>query len=335
MTDLVKPGQLYEVLPDGRWAFFFDSSTLRTFTECEQMFFYRYVKNYGVRGRAFKTEIGSWWSHTLELYYKSFQAGDLTVDKAADFALHVWAEKQMPALRARYPKSYADFGGENGAIVMVVQYYAKMNPVDERHWKVVAAEEGAGRLRELKVGEDDKVVVYYIVKPDLFVIEDDKYLMPVDHKTKDYIWPKLIHTFKPHQQLMGYIVAGQQLAHEVGLSHLVVNRCAVNVAARREPGPKAKERDRFTRYPVQYSASQLHEWRVRTIEAARRMRDCFERHAWQWNDSACHKFGGCNYRVLDAQPPEAREQIVKATFDIGEIWTPYKTDEELFGDDSE
>jgi len=31
-------GQLFQVLPDGRWAFWFDNSTSSTYTECQEKF---------------------------------------------------------------------------------------------------------------------------------------------------------------------------------------------------------------------------------------------------------------------------------------------------------
>ncbi len=48
----VKPGTLYNVLPDGRWEFFFDNYTITTHTTCEQKFGYSHVEHLGTPGRA-------------------------------------------------------------------------------------------------------------------------------------------------------------------------------------------------------------------------------------------------------------------------------------------
>src|SRR5260370_1206636 len=80
---------------------------------------------------------------------------------------------------------------------------------DENHWKVLSVEEGAGRKKELLVGETSSVRVYYITLPDLFVLVDKTNLVPVDHKTKDYIDPRLQHQFNPHLQTCGYIWAAR------------------------------------------------------------------------------------------------------------------------------
>lgn len=324
---LVKPGQLYELMPDGRWAFFFDSSTVRSFLSCEMLFYERHVRNIRPRGRKIKTDLGQWWSHTMELYYNALRAGDLTQQKVIEFALHAWSECKMEELKVSFPKSYTKFGGQHGAILMATQYFENYVDVDFRSWKVVSVEEGSGRLREILVGENDKVVVYYIVKPDLFIIEDGKYLSPVDHKTKDTITSELVHTFKPHQQMMGYLVAGQQLATQLGLD-VVVDRCMINVAARNEPGPRAKRQDRFLRIPISYSHKQLFDWRMRTIEVATRLRYCFENNVWLWNDDACHKYGGCEFRPLHSTDSEAWPVKIKADYDVVNPWIPYQTEQE-------
>lgn len=324
----VTPGQLYEIQPDGRWAFFFDSSTLRDFTNCEMLFYEKHVRNIRPRGqRKPKTDLGSWWSRTMELYYNALRVDDLTLQNVIEFALHSWDEMKMEEIKVAYPKSYADFGGMQGAVLMATQYYENYVNVDARDWKIVSVEEGAGRLREVMVGEDEQVLVYYIVKPDLFVIENGKFLCAVDHKTKDIIKSDLIHTFKPHQQLMGYLVAGQQLATQLRMD-VTVDRSIINVAARDEPGPRSKNQNRFMRIPVTYTQDQLQQWRVRTVESARRMRYCFERNFFQWNTDACHKYGGCEFRPLHSQDRNAWPISINANYDKVAPWVPYKTQQE-------
>lgn len=335
ITDkLVPVGKLYEKLPDGRWAFFFDSSAIRSFTECEAYFKLRHIDNIGTRGRAWKRDVGSWWSSTLELYYKAYRANaqSVSLSDMMEFAIHAWDEHKMDEFEAMMPATYNDFGGRKGAILMAGDYYHWSMPIDSMSWeRIISVEEGAGRLREIHIGENKSVIVYYIVKPDLFVLNKQMLIEPVDHKTKDYIQARLIHSFKPHQQLQGYIVAAQEIANEMGIK-TVVDRCTVNVAARNVPGPRAKQQERFTRFPVYYSAYELAEWRTRTVETATRLRYCIENDVWLWNDSACHKYSGCMFRPIHAASPDARATVIRSAFEILPPWTPYKTDGEE-GDD--
>jgi hypothetical protein len=326
---LVKPGQLYEVDADGTWRFFFDSSMIRSFRECPQLFKYKYVDNIRGRGNHFKTAVGSWWSSTMELYYNAFRAKDLTRTSAVEFALHEWNEHKMQQTFAvNWPDSYNKFGGQLGAAEMASEYWDWAHTLDERSWDVVSVEEGSGRLREIFIGKMEnihgvKVEVYYIIKPDLYVIENNV-LMPVDHKTKDYLKSGMQHEFKPHFQTMGYIIAAQELSNDLKLG-LQPDRCLINVAARNKPGPAAKVQERFRRFPISYSVSQLAEWREKVLATAIELRQCFESGIWSWTESTCHKFGGCTYRALDSVPADARLTVIKAAYDIGESWVPYKT----------
>jgi len=323
---LVKPGELYKILPNGQWEFFVDSSALREFLDCEAKFELRYIQCIRSRGREFKTEIGSWWSATLELYYNAFRSGSLTRSDVVDFASHTWDDKNMDELQVDVPKSFADFGGKMGAVAMALEYHEWATPLDTARWKVISVEEGSGRLRELLVGETPHVKAYYIVKPDLFVVEDGV-LTPIDHKTKDFINPRLIHDYKPHLQTLGYVFAGQELARSLGLD-VQCDRTTINVAARKVPKTKETNKPRFMRFPVQYSVDQITSWRTRVVRACERIRYCIENNIFAWNDNSCHKYSGCQYRPIHSQPEGSWPVIIQSSFVKGEPWVPYLTDGE-------
>lgn len=325
---LVKPGQLYEVCPDGIWNVFLDASMLKVFLDCEQKFFYKYIMNLRLKGGVnWKSELGSWWSSTMQLYYNSFRQGDLDKELVAEFALQAWNDRKMGQFQVSVPKSYADFGGEAAAVLMALRYYDETHVYDETHWKVLSVEEGAGRRKELLVGSNDKVRVYYITLPDLMVLIDDSKLVPVDHKTKDYIDSRLQHQFNPHLQTCGYIWTARYFALQQALN-VTTNECLINVAARNEPGPKAKNDQRFKRIPVHYAPEQLDSWALRVVKAAERLRYCIESGFFQWNDDSCHKYSGCEYRPLDSAPEDAREQVLKASYSPKEPWVQYQPDED-------
>jgi len=324
---LVKPGQLYELAPDGKWNMFFDASMLKTFLDCPQKFAYKYVDHLRLRGAVnWKSELGSWWSSTMQLYYNSFRQGDLTKELVAEFALEAWNDRKMSAFATSVPKSYTDFGGEAAAVLMALRYFDETFDYDNNHWKVLSVEEGAGRRRELLVGETSKVRVYYITLPDLMVLIDDKKLVPVDHKTKDYIDTRLQHQFNPHLQTCGYIWTARYFATQQSLE-ITTNECLINVAARNEPGPRTKNDQRFKRIPIHYNPEQLDFWALRVLKAAERMRTCIETGFWDWNDESCHKYNGCEFRPLDSAPQDARLQVLKSSYVQKEPWVQYQPDE--------
>ena len=325
---VVKPGQLFEAAPDGKFNMFFDASMLSTFLDCPQKFEYKYVQHLRLKGAVnWKAELGSWWSSTMQYYYNAFRQGDLTKELVADLALQAWTERKMSDMAALVPKSYAEFGGEAAAVLMALRYFDETHNYDANHWTVLSVEEGAGRKRELLVGETSKARVYYITLPDLFVLVDKRDLCPVDHKTKDYIDPRLQHAFKPHLQTCGYIWAARFFARQQGLE-VTTNSCIINAAARNEPGPKSKNNQRFKRIPIHYNPEELDSWANRILKAGEAMRECIEIGFWQWNGESCHKYTGCEYRPIDAAPSDARLQVMKSSYVEKEPWVQYQPDTE-------
>src|SRR5258708_15728219 len=327
--NVIPVGKLYEVRPDGRWNIYVDHHMISGFAKCESYFEIADIQRVKPRGMSFTANIGIWWAKSLEWYYTALAQGSLTRDMAVHLALDAWDECKIDQLKPNFPYSYEKFGGREGAIVMISQYYDFSYQYDSVHWKVIGVESGFGRKRECLIGENDKVCVYYIGKPDIF-IREDKYLMPVDNKTKDYIKADIEHQFKPHAQTAGYIVAAQELCKQLGINE-PVDRCLVNVAARNEPsdnprGGKARK-PRFKRVPVHYSVAELQEWREQKVIQASRLRECIETNTWIWNDSACHYYGGCEYRAIHAAPPATRLIVINASYRIAEAWTPYEPED--------
>lgn len=337
---------LYEYLTDGRMALYIDHHTLSGFRKCEAYFqlrnFYKVIepitgnarqfydiKAVRPRGRAFKRDIGIWWARTMEWYYTALSTGGLKKDTACDLAMQAWQQEKMDDLKIEFPSSYEKFGGVLGASQMIAEYYDFSYNFDMGYWKIIAIEAGFGRRREVRVAENDKVVVYWIGKPDLFINEGGRH-MPVDHKTKDAILPRHTYGFKPHPQTAGYIIAAQEIARRNNLD-LVVDRCLVNLAARMAPSDNPRsgvKRPRFQRIPVQYSQSELDEWRLQTLLKATRLRHCIEHDEWLWNEDACHAYSGCDYRAIHSSPPTTRPIIIQSQFTVGEPWIAYEPDED-------
>ncbi len=325
-NDTIKPGTLYEILPDGRWAFYFDHHMISIFADCEAAFKLRFIDNVRPRGdMAFSTACGIWWAKVMEWYYTALSHNDLTRALAAELAISAWDEVGLD--RFAQDKRADTFGGKAAGVSMVLQYFDATSSIDKQNWKIVAIEAGFGLNRETTIGQNDKVVVFYTGRPDLLVFENQR-LVPVDHKTVEAIKKSTHSAYKPHAQTAGYIVAAQVLANRFGW--VTVDRCIVNVAARNEPSDNPRDgvkKSRFLRVLEGYSTAELAEWRCQTVAKAMRLRYCIEHDEWLWNDKSCHRYSnGCEYLPIHSRPPEARPLVIQSAFSQGEIWSPYKVE---------
>jgi hypothetical protein len=334
MVEPVQPGQIYEVLPDGRWAMYMDASMTGTFGVCPQLFQYQYVRNLTPKGdRPWARDLGSWWSVVMEHTYGAmFQGKRLTGEELVSLALRIWNELNMEELDKIHPKMYKEFGGKAGAVTMIAEYAERQLPIDYVNWKILAAEASFGRNREVKIGETNKIILYWMGQPDLFVIANNSRVHPVDHKSISKIDNFTHLKYKPHIQLPGYIIAAQIILKNMGYD-LPVDRVVVNACARTDSTDKKtgeQKRPRFKRFMIGYTQAELEEWKVRRIDQASRLREYFESGRWPWNEYACGNQWGrpCPFQQVDDKTPETREIVLQANFMKRAAWIPGRTKKE-------
>jgi len=333
-----KPFQFYKLLPDGRYEMFVDASLLKSFSLCERYMYLHHIQNRRLRGemtvRPFSMAVGSWWSNVMERFYNKLRDGvEIKNGDIQNFALESWAEEKLDEVFAADPKRAASFGDLSGAVLMLKEYYDAQYSIDKSIWKVVAVEQGFGLKREVLVGETKKVIVYWIGKPDLGVIEQGR-LMPVDHKTVTRIDGKTIHKYKPSTQMPGYCFAMEVIAKSLGIN-TKVNRCVINICARERPSEnpkKGKPRPRFIRAYPNFTPEEIAEWRHDVINKCERIAYNLERgeDAWAWSETTCHMMymRDCPYLPIDSVTPSARDSIIHGMYEIGKPWQPYKVFEE-------
>lgn len=331
-TDRIKPGEYYRIREDGKWEIFLDATMCGTFGVCEQMFYYAFVKSLTPKGdRPFARDLGSWWSDVMErIYNAEFASSRLDSKQIIDMSMSVWNDLQMDELEKVHPKMYKEFGGRYGALQMIAEYATRQLPIDYSTWKIIAAEAHFGRNKEVCLGETDKIILYWMGQPDLFVLSGDR-LFPVDHKSIAYIDANTSRKYKPHIQIPGYIMAGQILAKALGYD-IPVDRAVINCVARSDRTNKSGESKypRFKRISVSYNPEELEEWRQRRLRQAERLRYCFETNTWAWNEYACPSQWNrpCQFQNIDEKPPSVRPVVISADYVTRKAWIPGRDEKE-------
>jgi PD-(D/E)XK nuclease superfamily protein len=331
-----------KILPDGRWCFHLDNHLCSYFDSCERKFEYRHVKQVAPRGLgSFKMVVGQWWSAVLKDYYDEVAAEQHTPmykphsqQRIMELAAKQWSALGMEQYKTgtQYEiKNYEDFGGAAGALRMAQTYYMQWAEIDARTLRIVGAESGFGLKNEVLIGENSKVVVYLTGIPDLVVIENGRYLVPLDHKSKDYIEPKVLDEYKPDNQLAGYCFAVRALARQCGID-LPTPYAIVNLCGRLEPRtPKTAGKmltPRYTRISPSFSDDELAEWQHNRVRIATRMREAFESGYFARTDDRlqCHSIfmKKCAYRDVCRQTPAQREAVLAGNYTQVTPWEPYK-----------
>lgn len=337
-----KPFQFYRILPDGRYEFFVDASLLKSFSLCESYFHLKHIQNYRTKSSAvtkpFAMAIGSWWSDVMEMFYNALR-DKRPIDKAdiQNIALTCWAKNNLDACAAVDPDSFEKFGNLAGGVLMLQEYYDSQYLTDVHNWRVISIEEGFGLKKEVPLGETRSVVVYWIGKPDLVVIENNQRLVPIDHKTVTRIDGYTIYKYKPSTQMAGYAHSCEVIAKQVGLD-VRVDRVTVNVCSRTKPTDKPRnggaKKPRFIRAYPNFSREEIQEWRKDVVSKCERIAQCLRTGQWLWSETTCHNMymRPCEYLPLHSVTPSARPVILQASFTESQPWIPYQISKEVEGE---
>jgi PD-(D/E)XK nuclease superfamily len=332
----------YEIQPNGKIVFFVDASLLKSFSSCERYFYLHHIKNYRPKGIAsgikpFPMAIGCWWSDVMEMFYNALRAKqEVTSDSILTFATEAWARNQLDLCALHEPDKFESFGDIAGAVLMLQDYYYSQYLIDKNNWQVVSVEEGFGLNKEVLLGESSRVVVYWIGKPDLVVVENGR-LTPVDHKTVSRIDGSTTNRYKPSTQMPGYVYSCEVIAKSLGYD-VRVDRCVVNICSRSRPTEKPRgggaKRPRFIRAYPNFNREEIEEWRKQVIFKCERIAHCLKTGEWAWSETSCDNFymRPCDYKKLDSTTPSARDVILQADFVTAQPWVPYQLSK-LKGDD--
>ena len=358
------PKALYEVLPNGRWKFNIDHTTLQSFTTCERLFKFKHLNNARRRGGfAFNTAVGIWWSEVMSEFYESIHDnGKVTLGEAVQSAVKYWLRYDMERFKTIALEKYQKFGGSEirvglrlngslragadaeryvnlptGAIAMVSEYWTQRAEADARDWKILATESHFGITDDLILAENEYVIVNWTGRIDLAILDHQGRLIPVDFKTRDYVDPAaILLDYKPHPQTAGYIVAMNHLAGQLGVPRNV-DRCMLIVCGRLTPAEPRKKgnpkKPRFAQVYVPYSQSELAEWQEQTLRKVSRMREALETNFFITKEVSCHnQFGSpCEFREVCNKPPEVRDAVLRRDYEVILPWSPARPDDRNVG----
>lgn len=329
----IKKSHFHEILPDGRFKFRLDHHIINTFNQCERMFELRHIMTQRPKGTGAALSLGSWWSRVMELFYTEMAKGRLPeVTFLIKCVTDAWVEQGLHLPEALKSPGIIKFGGLEGGYIMAAQYYDIFAEADFKNWKIIAAEAGFGLKDEVKIGEDDNIIVYYVGKPDLFIYDiASKKVVILDHKTVAYIKNNIHIQYKPHPQMTGYIYAANILAKALGYKDVNTDRCIMNVCGRLPPSEKPRDgikKPRFVRVYPSYSAAEIAEWQQSIMEKCSRLRHALITNTWPMTGApfTCHIYGGCAYRRVCSVAPGSRNIVLAADFNKVDPWRAYEVE---------
>lgn len=240
-----------------------DSHQLSAFQKCPQYFAYNYVLNIEPQKKKKYFEKGTFVSRILHIYYHRKRKGkDL---KKVALWVFFNTYKYIP-------------GGEDEVIMVrqtLMEYFVEY---DKCNWKVLATEQGFSFI----LYEDADVKFIYEGRPDLVVMDTDKRIIAVDHKTQSVasdIYPY-------NNQAIGYSIA-------TNAKYFVYNYL------------KFTQNDKFRRTPHVFSNAVKEDWKKNTIKWFWKILEAKQKVEFDRTLNCETKYGKCSMTLLCESPSEA------------------------------
>lgn len=145
------------------------------------------------------------------------------------------------------------------------------------------------------------------------VVEFQEEIFVMDHKTTtstpgSYYW----NQFEPNNQMSLYTIA----------SKVIFNTNIKGVLI--DSGQLMIDDTRFSRGTTYRTQDQLEEWLTDLRHWLDKAEDYATQGYWPMNDTACDKYGGCQFREICSKSPHVREKFLKGDFNKGDPWNPLK-----------
>jgi hypothetical protein len=335
---------------------FCDHQMLSTLRQCESKFQLEHILNIRPRGhKAWNLVFGAWLHYCIEVYYNSIKndpdGKPLNVLDFTAYARSKWEEMNLEAYKDE-PK-YEDVGGWNGALALIIEYYAYYM---EQRMRVVACEIPFGFEKEvflgkfrlpLPINERHEVTSLDYIKVNCFLTgridmlaDNGSLIGPVDHKHTHIFRGDEYDKFNPHDGLTGYIYATNAIIKKYFPDYK--NSCSTGWIYHiqgKAPSVERKTkilRPRFKGSRVDKTPSQMREYADRQITSFKRIASMlFQDEIPQWATNACSNMYGrvCEYREIHRQSSEYWPKTVETYYHITEAWNPLKPEESLIARD--
>lgn len=275
--------------------FVVDSQMLEAVQLCEQKFVYQFLMHLVGAQPNRKILMGIFIHKMLDIYYRALKDGANHPD-AQQTAL-----EKYPALLETSEIQPLDAEIVKDAFIQSTDFWS------HEPWTIKSIENV-----EIKIlHEDTHIRIAYVSKIDLKVDGINFENMPVDHKSEhSRSDPSALNN-----QFTGYAWSAESpfvLVNKIGFQKTL------------------KPPDKYRRYPMRYTESQLQEWVIDATMATRRIMELVHGRRPERNRSSCDKWGGCMFKDVCSRSPESRESALKQLFVVGEPWNPI---EQAIGDE--
>lgn len=271
-----------------------DYTMVNTFCTCPRKYEYRINRGLVPKKRATPLEFGGAIHKALDEWYQSRDE-----QKALELFTGTYQEDESDAKRTHKMGKW------------ILQNY--FSSYRDQPWKPILSEKAftvpaPGHPEYSFIGRIDKIV------------EWDKVLWVVDHKTTSGLGPQYTKKVEPNGQLAGYKWAAKEMGYEVAgviLDVLLVAKGLLDSSSRSRLQP-------LLRIDAYISDDRLYEWASEFSHAITRIKGCEAKKVWPMEgmfNGACTYYGECPYQKVCMEDGDVRERVLGHYYEE-DFWDP-------------
>lgn len=271
----------------------FDFTRLATFTLCPRKYHYRFNLDRVLRTPQTAPEFGSAIHSALDEWYKSHD-----VEKAVSIFKAAFTEQ--PDVDDKRTHEMGEW--------ILRNYHERYQ---SQPWTILATEQSF----TIPLAHDTN----FIGRIDK-IIEWDKTVWVVDHKTTSQLGAQYTKMAEPNAQFTGYVWAARKLGYN---ARGIIVDALLTAKGLLQSGSRAKLTP-LLRYDSYRSEEIIAEWEKEFMNTLSHLRDCELFNIWPMTgqfSGACTYYGECPYRRVCMENDSLRERILELDYNI-EHWDP-------------
>jgi hypothetical protein len=322
---------------------FMDHQMLSTLRTCESKFVLEHILNIRPKGhKAWSLVFGAWMHYCLEFFYNSIKddpnGTPIDVNKYVIYGKDKWAELNLDAYKGE--TKYEDIGGWNGALALLIEYYAFYM---QQRLRVVACEIPFGFEKEVFLGQFHLWINGILVTINCFLtgridmlVDNGSIIGPVDHKHTHIFRGDEYDKFNPHDGILGYIYATNKIIQTYFPGYNKPCRAGwVFHIQGKAPSVEKKTkilRPRFKGSRIDKTLRQLEDFAARQLSSFKRVVELLlQDKNPEWSTHACSNIYGrqCEYREIHRQDAEYWPHAIEQFYHITEAWNPNEPEKSL------
>jgi hypothetical protein len=281
------------------YQFAWDSTSLTRLKECPRKYYYSIVQGYATRAQSVHLTFGIYYHQAMELYHHKRAEGLDYENALRTVVLQMMRETAAWQSDDKYKNRFT--------LIRTIVWYLDAFKDDPIKTAILHNGKPAVELSfRFELPDTDFLYCGHMDRIGEFA---GKYYVTDYKTTKSTLYDEFFAKFNPNNQMTGYTLGGK-VTFSLPVEGVIIDGAQIGVGF-----------SRFARGTTLRTPEQLDEWLNHTAYFVKLAQGYAKADFWPMNESACHNYGGCEFRPICSKAPRQRQTWLDADY-VHRLWDP-------------